>query len=152
MSKNKYAITDELWSRIQACLPPRNNTHPRGGGRKPKDDRLVFESILFVLRLECNWDTLNAARLCPSSTVHDRFRKWLREGFFHRLAREGLLDTYATRDIDWSWLDGDEAAAEAVGTGRPARGRSAQPRRGRRKRVQTNGYKHAHQTERRSGD
>lgn len=117
MAKNKYALSDELWGKIQACLPERNNTHPRGGGRKPKDDRLVFEAILFVLRFGCQWNALNSTGLCPSSTVHDRFQKWLEMGVFHRLSEEGLLAEEPLGGIDWSWL------APAGGVTRPPLGR-----------------------------
>lgn len=110
MSKNKNAISDELWAKIQPFIPARKNTHPRGGGRKPKDDRLVFEAILFVLRFGCQWNALDAAGLCPSSTVHDRFQKWTADGLFHRLWEAGLLDDGATKGIDWSWLFDDENA------------------------------------------
>lgn len=109
MPRNKYAISDELWEKIQEFIPARENTHPRGGGRKPRDDREVFDAILFVLRFGCRWNALNATGLCPSSTVHDRFRKWASAGFFHKLLEEGLLDRdAATRDIDWSWLTTEE--------------------------------------------
>ena len=105
---NKYKLTDELWSKIQPYIPARANTHPRGGGRKPKDDRLVFESILFVLRFGCQWNALNATGLCPSSTVHDRFQKWRKAGVFRRLWDNGLLENDVTKGIDWSWLTSDE--------------------------------------------
>lgn len=39
MAVNKYVVSDELWSRIEPLIPARNNTHPRGGGRKPRNDR-----------------------------------------------------------------------------------------------------------------
>lgn len=131
MAKSKYVITDELWEKIQPFIPARANTHPRGGGRKPKDDRLVFESILFVLRYGCKWNALNASGLCPSSTVHDRFQKWAKAGVFHRLLEEGLLDHEATKSIDWSWL----ATDTAIESPQPARrgGRSSSWREKRQK-------------------
>lgn len=114
MAKSKRLISDELWERIQPCIPARENTHPRGGGRKPKDDRLIFESILFVLRFGCRWNALNASGLCPSSTVHDRFRKWVAAGFFHRLRENGILDESPIKCINWSWLDAKENASDAT--------------------------------------
>jgi transposase len=105
MAKNSYAVSDEFWEKVRPFIPPRENTHPRGGGRKPKDDRLVFQAIIFVLRLGCQWDALNATGLSPSSTVHDRFQKWVAAGLFHRLYAAGLLQAEPlTRAIDWSWL------------------------------------------------
>lgn len=59
MAKSKYSLPDELWEKIQLWIPPRDNPHPRKGGRKPKDDRAVFPAILFVLRAGCQWNALN---------------------------------------------------------------------------------------------
>lgn len=109
------SITDETWEEIRKFIPERQNTHPRGGGRKPKDDRLVFESILFVLRYQCQWNALNDTGLCPSSTVHDRYQKWLKAGVFHRLRDAGILarDT-GLKSIDWSWLDDESTTASGA--------------------------------------
>lgn len=114
MPKNKYALPDELWEKIQPLIPARENPHPRGGGRKPKDDRVVFDAILFVLRFGCQWNALNATGLCPSSTVHDRFRKWVKAGVFHRMWAEGLLEHAILCGINWSWLTVDESASAAL--------------------------------------
>lgn len=136
MSKNKYAISDELWERIQPFIPARENPHPRGGGRKPKDDRVVFDAILFVLRFGCQWNALNATGLCPSSTGHDRFLKWVRAGLFHDLLEQGLLDREPLNSIDWSWLTaGVPSTADA--TGGRKRGRLAPAWRARRHRELT---------------
>ena len=108
MANSKYSLSDELWEKIQTFIPVRENSHPRGGGRKPKDDRAIFEAILFVLRFGCRWNALNATGLGCSSTVHDRFLKWSEAGVFHRLHEAGLLEREsATRGLDWSWLEAE---------------------------------------------
>ena len=50
MGKAKsWEVTDEFWKRVEPLIPVRqrlaNQTYARkaGGGRKPKDPRLVFE-------------------------------------------------------------------------------------------------------------
>ena len=54
-----WDVTDEFWSRVEPLIPVRqriaDQTYVRksGGGRKPKDPRLVFEGIVFVLRTGC---------------------------------------------------------------------------------------------------
>lgn len=128
MAVNKYVVSDELWSRIEPLIPARNNTHPRGGGRKPRNDRQVFDSILFVLRFGIQWNALNAAGLCPSSTVHDRFKKWRAEGFFHRLNAAGLLAESPLRTIDWSWVL-EETVAPLSTSGHVKFTRPREPRR-----------------------
>lgn len=109
-------------------LPPRANPHPRGGGRKPKDDRVVFEGILFVLRFGCQWNVLDAIGMCPSSTVHDRFKKWTRAGLFHRLREAGLLEREALRHVDWSWLSPEGSLPAASRRAEPPKANSRQER------------------------
>ena len=47
-----WEVTDEFWSRVEPLIPVRQRvaeqTYKRktGGGRKPKDPRLVFEGIV----------------------------------------------------------------------------------------------------------
>jgi len=41
-----------------------------GGGRKPKDPRLVFEGIVFVLRTGCQWKALASERFGSASAIH----------------------------------------------------------------------------------
>ena len=71
---NGYEVSDALWKRIEPLLPPRENTHPRGGGRKPVEDRKVFNAILFVARTGCQWKALDATGICSGSTAHLRFQ------------------------------------------------------------------------------
>jgi transposase len=75
MSKIKaWEVTDEFWSRVEPLIPVRqriaDQTYVRksGGGRKPKDPRLVFEGIVFVLRTGCQWKALPKERFgCGAS-------------------------------------------------------------------------------------
>jgi transposase len=52
---------DYFWARVEPLIPVRqrltDQTYRRraGGGRKPKDPRLVFESVIYVLRTGCQW-------------------------------------------------------------------------------------------------
>ena len=62
MTKAKaWEVTDEFWKRVEPLIPVRQRvaeqtyTRKTGGGRKPKDPRLVFEGIVFVLRTGCQW-------------------------------------------------------------------------------------------------
>ena len=57
MAKAKaWEVTDEFWGRVEPLIPVRERvaeqayTRKSGGGRKPKDPRLIFEGIVFVLR------------------------------------------------------------------------------------------------------
>lgn len=132
---SRYRISDELWSKIEPLLPPRVNTHPRGGGRKPRPDREVLDAILFVLRTGCQWNALNATGLCPSSTAHDRFQKWEQAGVFLKLWRQGLTEYDEVKSLDWAWQSMDGAMTKApLGGGK--NGRQSHRSRQRRRQAQ----------------
>src|SRR3989338_1225655 len=77
---NRYRISDGLWEKLTPLIPPRNNPHPRGGGRKPKPDRQVMDAIFFVLRTGCQWKALDETGICSGSVAHARFQKWVQGG------------------------------------------------------------------------
>lgn len=132
MAKKTYKLSDALWAKIEPFIPPRCNPHPRGGGRKPVDNRRVMDAILFVLRTGCQWNALNDTDLCASSTAHDRFQLWVRQGFFQRLWEEGLLEYDEAKGIDWSWLSLDGAMTKAPLGGEKKRAEPHRPGEARR--------------------
>jgi transposase len=80
MTKAKaWEVTDEFWKRVEPLIPVRQRvaeqtyTRKSGGGRKPKNPRLVFEGIVFVLRTGCQWKALPAERFGSASAIHARF-------------------------------------------------------------------------------
>lgn len=105
---SRWMISNELWEKIEPLLSKRVNSHPRGGGRKPKPARTVMNAILFVLRTGCQWKALDATGICPGSTAHDWFRKWVKSGVFLKLWQQALYQYDELKGIDWSWqsLDG----------------------------------------------
>ena len=50
-------VPDGLWERIEPMLPKRQRRF-RYPGRKPLDDRLVLQGILFVLHTGIGWEHL----------------------------------------------------------------------------------------------
>ena len=110
---NRWQISDKLWAKIEPLLPKRENPHPRGGGRKPRDDRQVMNAVLFVLRTGCQWNALNATGICPSSTAHDRFQKWRKGGVFLKLWQQGLKEYDEMKGLEWQWQSMDGALTKA---------------------------------------
>ena len=55
--QDQWSIPDTLWGRIEPLLPckPRRFCYP---GRKPFDDRLALQGILFVLHTGIGWEHL----------------------------------------------------------------------------------------------
>ena len=111
--KNQYRVSDALWAKIEPLLPKHVNTHRFGGGRPRADDRKCLDALFFVLRTGCPWNALNATRICPSSTAHDRFQEWQEAGVFLRLWERGLQEYDELKGLDWSWQSMDGAMTKA---------------------------------------
>lgn len=130
-----WVVTDELWARVEPLLPVkarkagRSYTRKVGGGRKPKDARLVFEGIVYVLRTGCQWKALPAERFGSASAIHTRFLEWQKAGVFEALWKAGLAEYDDFEGIAWRWQSIDGAmmkaplAQEAVGPNPTDRGK-----------------------------
>ena len=104
-----WRMPDWLWERIEPLLPP-PPFHPLGCHRPRVADRDAMDAILLVLRTGMQWNALNAAGGCSSSSAHRRFQEWEQAGFFGEVWRQGLLAYDEVVGIDWAWL----AAAGAI--------------------------------------
>lgn len=120
----RFTISDRLWEKIEPLIPARENPHPRGGGRKPKDNRTVMNAIFFVLRTGCQWNALNATGICASTTAHTRFQKWVRKGVFLRMWERELLEYDMMKKVDWSIQAMDGAMTKAPLGGKKDRQKS----------------------------
>ena len=73
------------------------------------DDRKAFAAMIYVLRTGIQWNAL-PGEMGASSTVHDRYQEWEREGFFvfEELWRVGLAEYDELEGIEWEWqaIDG----------------------------------------------
>ena len=74
-----WEVSDAFWQRVEPLLPERQRESDKeyvrkpGGGRKPKDARLVFEAIVYVLRTGCQWKALPSERFGSPSAIHKRY-------------------------------------------------------------------------------
>ena len=127
-SKAGFGVSDELWAEVRAHLPKRKNTHPCGGGRKPADPRRVFAAILFVWRTGCQWKALDATGLCPGSTAHANFQRWVEAGVFAKLWGAALAKRQALHGLDWSFVSVDGCMTKAPLAGEKNRPQSDGPR------------------------
>ena len=105
-------ITNEQWNRIEPIIkeltPPKD---PRG--RNPRDPRLVFNGILWILRTGAPWKDM-PQRYPPYQTCHRWFQKWDRQSVFKRIAQELAEDLYERGQIDIreAFIDGSFAPAK----------------------------------------
>jgi transposase len=136
MTKAKaWEVTDEFWKRVEPLIPVRQRAvaqayiRKSGGGRKPKNPRLVFEGIVFVLRTGCQWKALPAERFGSASAIHARFLEWAKAGVFESLWKLGLAEYDEFEGIAWRWQSIDGAmmkapmAQESVGPNPTDRGK-----------------------------
>lgn len=133
-----WAVSDALWQRVAPLIPPRQRVPTKryvrqpGGGRKPKDARLVFEAIVYVLRTGCQWKALPAERFGSASAIHQRYLEWQQAGVFEALWKTGLAEYDDMEGIAWRWQSIDGAmlkaplAQDAVGPNPTDRGKKWQ--------------------------
>jgi transposase len=60
----KPLLDDDLWTLIAPLLPPRPPHRFKHPGRKPVDDRVALNGILFVLMSGIPWEMLQAELGC----------------------------------------------------------------------------------------
>ena len=115
-----WVVSDAFWQRVEPLIPPRASRPARrkfarkpGGGRKPKEARLVFEAIVYVLRTGCQWKALPAERFGSASAVHKRFLEWAKAGVFLRIWQAGLAEYDEMEGIAWRWQSIDGAMVKA---------------------------------------
>lgn len=71
---SRHDISDEKWAIIGPMLA-KSSTETRG--RKRKDDRLMFNAILWIMKTGAPWRDLHP-EFGPWNTVHKRFLEWAR--------------------------------------------------------------------------
>lgn len=131
-----WKVSDEFWQRVEPLIPERpralagkKRIRKPGGGRKPKEARLVFEAIVYVLRTGCQWKALPSERFGSASAIHKRFLEWEAAGFFVKLWQAGLAEYDDMEGIAWRWQSVDGAlmkaplAQESVGPNPTDRGK-----------------------------
>lgn len=79
------SLTDEMWEIIRPLLPARDLR--KGGGVRKYADRLVLDSVFYVLRSGCQWRML-PRDLMPWDAAHRWFTKWRRDGTWDRVHDE----------------------------------------------------------------
>ena len=135
---NSWEVTDEFWKRVEPLVPQpvrdpsKQYLRSAGAGRPPKEPRLVFEAIVYVLRTGCQWKALPAERFGSASAVHQTYMQWSKAGIFEALWKTGLAEYDDLEGIAWRWQSIDGAmfkapqAQEAVGPNPTDRGKKRQ--------------------------
>jgi transposase len=81
MNKDRTMLTDAQWHQIEKLLPSQRDKP----GRPRKNDRLVIEGILWVLRTGAPWRDIPKEKFGPWGTVYGRWRDWIILGLWDRI-------------------------------------------------------------------
>lgn len=73
-------LTEERWEQVAMLLEAKA---PKTG-RPPKNDRLVLEAILWVMRHGTRWDDLPAT-FGSRSSIYSRYHRWRASGMWDRI-------------------------------------------------------------------
>jgi len=104
-------MPNDLWSRLAPLLGPEKALGTPG--RPAVSFRLLFDALLYVLRTGCQWRAIPRQEYAPGSTVHGRFRQWVKAGVFAQ-AWKVLLEYYDQEvGIAWQWQALDGAITKA---------------------------------------
>lgn len=121
----KQLLTEKQWQKI-APLLPKLKKHRRG--RPPKDNRVVLEGILWVLKTGARWRDLPTEIGVSPSVCWKRLQRWEEQGVWLRIWRTFLSELDRRGRLDWeeSFLDGSFAPAKkgAMQLAKPSVGRA----------------------------
>jgi len=103
------------WQKIEPLL---RELKRRRRGRAPKDNRVVLEGILWVLKTGARWRDLPSDIGVSGSVCWKRLRRWDQQGVWLRIWRAFLSKLDRQGRLDWqeSFLDGSFAPAQKGAT------------------------------------
>ena len=105
-----WEVDDALWADLEPVL--RVDKPRRKLGRPRRDDRAIFDGLIWLARTGSQWSEL-PRRFGPKSTVHERFTEWVGTGALER-AWAVLLRAYdAEVGLDWDWQAADGCIVKA---------------------------------------
>ena len=108
-------LSDAQWEKIQPLLPKLKR---RRRGRPPKDNRVVLEGILWVLKTGARWRDVPKEIGTSGTVCWKRMRRWDQQGVWLRIWRAFLSELDQRGRLDWqeSFLDGSFAPAKKGAT------------------------------------
>ncbi len=105
-----WRVNDALWAMLEPLL--RVDKPRKKPGRPRRDDRAIFDGLIWLARTGSQWAAL-PREFGPKSTVHLRFTEWVATGALKR-AWSALLSAYdAELGLDWAWLAADGCIVKA---------------------------------------
>jgi putative transposase len=105
-----WRVDDALWALIAPVL---RSTKPRKKpGRPRRDDRAIFDGLIWLARTGSQWAAL-PREFGPRSTVHERFTEWVGSGALERAWAILLREYDGAIGLDWTWQAADGCIVKA---------------------------------------
>jgi len=105
-----WCVDDALWAKLEPVL--RIDKPRKKPGRPRRDNRALFDGLIWLARTGSHWAQL-PAHFGPKSTVHLRFTEWVATGALAR-AWALLLRAYdGAIGLDWTWQAADGCIVKA---------------------------------------
>lgn len=105
-----WKVDDALWALIGPVL--RSRKVRKKPGRPRRDDREIFNGLIWLARTGSQWAAL-PREFGPKSTVHERFTEWVTDGKLERVWEILLREYDAEIGLDWNWLAADGCLVKA---------------------------------------
>jgi putative transposase len=109
---NYFEVPAKMWKKIKKLFP--KPPKRRGPGRPRAGNGAVLNGIWYVLWTGCQWKAVPKILfgVC-SSTLHNRFQEWQRQGLFARIMRIMAKFYARQRGIGWRWQSIDSKSCPA---------------------------------------
>ena len=80
----RHEMTDEQWDRIKDMVPPERSG---GKGRPAKDNRMMINAIIWILKTGAPWRDL-PERFGSWNSVYSRYSRWTKRGIWEKIFLE----------------------------------------------------------------
>jgi len=105
-----WRVDDALWTLLEPVLrSAKQRTKP---GRPRRDDRAIFDGLIWLARTGAQWSQL-PREFGPKSTVHERFSEWVTSGALERAWAVLLQEYDDALGLDWTWQAADGCIVKA---------------------------------------
>lgn len=109
---NYHVMPRNLWRKLKKHLP--KAAKQPGPGRPRVNDRDVVNGIWYVLWSGCQWKAVKREWFnVSSSTLHERFQQWTKDGLFDKLFQIIVRFYARERRIAWQWQSADSKTVAA---------------------------------------
>ena len=99
-----------MWGLLEPVL--RSTKERKKPGRPRRDDRAIFDGLIWLARTGAQWSQL-PREFGPKSTAHERFSEWVTSGALERAWAVLLQEYDDTLGPDWTWQAADGCIVKA---------------------------------------